>query len=65
MNSASGIGTTPSNDDDATNDTAGLDAVPNGQGADGVEGDAENPPLPDWGPTDGEHGVDDDEPAVQ
>jgi len=24
---------------------------------------AENPPLPDWGPTDGEHGVDGSEPV--
>ena len=27
--------------------------------------EAPNPPLPDWGPTDGEHGEGDKEPAVE
>lgn len=41
---------------------AGLDQV-NSTGPDGgagvdANGDEVNPPLPDWGPTDGEHGTD-------
>ena len=41
---------------------AGIDRVPsgNGEGADSQAGT--NPPLPDWGPTDGEHGVDGEAP---
>ncbi|WP_230671966.1 hypothetical protein [Rathayibacter sp. Leaf248] len=41
--------------------TAGLDEVGR-PSPDGLtqDGDAENPPLPDWGPTDGVHGTDAD-----
>lgn len=35
------------------------DQVPGNQGL--VDDESQNAPLPDWGPTDGEHGV--DEPA--
>lgn len=42
--------------------TAGLDQVAGASpdGTDGVDasGEAPNPPLPDWGPTDGVHGTD-------
>jgi len=43
---------------DSTTD-AGLDQVPNAAAEDD---DAVNPPLPDWGPTDGTHGVDGADP---
>ena len=42
--------------------TAGLDQVGGASpdGTDGVDaaGEEQNPPLPDWGPTDGVHGTD-------
>lgn len=34
-----------------TGTSAGLDEV-------GADGEEQNPPLPDWGPTDGVHGTD-------
>ncbi|QHC59846.1 hypothetical protein [Rathayibacter sp. VKM Ac-2760] len=45
-----------------TGTPAGLDEVgsPSPDGPDGVDaaGEEQNPPLPDWGPTDGVHGTD-------
>ena len=40
---------------------AGIDKVPAEEG-DSADNEAENPPLPDWGPTDGTHGVDGADP---
>ncbi|SMH30198.1 hypothetical protein SAMN06295885_0402 [Rathayibacter oskolensis] len=45
-----------------TETPAGLDEVggtsPDGAAGVDANGDEVNPPLPDWGPTDGEHGTD-------
>ncbi|HEV7955566.1 MAG: hypothetical protein JWL94_1433 [Microbacteriaceae bacterium] len=51
----------PFTGDSGAPDEADIDQVPAEQGerAGGAVGD-QNPPLPDWGPTDGEHGVDGD-----
>lgn len=49
---------------DAGTGAAGAGATETGTGTDSVPGDqgiddaTQNAPLPDWGPTDGEHGVD-------
>lgn len=65
-------GTTRATDPSAPVETpAGLDEVgghaPEGGGGVDANGDEVNPPLPDWGPTDGVHGTDaetDDEGAA-
>lgn len=41
-------------------ESAGIDHNPPEHASDDS---AENPPLPDWGPTDGEHGVDGSDPT--
>lgn len=43
-------------------DTAGMDQVPQAPAAEYDDSD-QNAPLPDWGPTDGTHGVDGSDPS--